>query len=79
MAVDCAAQAVYSKTNTIEEKAAVDFALAKLEAGARTMVFDPRWTHEELRWLPRSERDKRRIIKEGWVRTKWGGWTPGRS
>lgn len=36
-----------------------------------------RWTHEELRWLPRRERDKRRIIKEGWYRTKWGGWSPG--
>ncbi len=38
-----------------------------------------RWTHEELHWLPRRERDKRRIIKEGWYRTKWGGWSPGSS
>jgi hypothetical protein len=36
-----------------------------------------RWTHEELRWLPRRERDKRRIMSEGWYRTQWGGWAPG--
>jgi hypothetical protein len=36
-----------------------------------------RWTHEELSWLPRRERDKRRILKDGWFRTKWSGWAPG--
>ncbi|KAF8072754.1 hypothetical protein HT031_000414 [Scenedesmus sp. PABB004] len=68
-------KAVYARTRSIEEKGAVDFALAKLDAGGkRSMHFDPRWTHEELHWLPRRERDKRRIIKEGWYRTQWGGW-----
>jgi hypothetical protein len=67
-------QAVYSKTCTIAEKAAMDFSLARLETGARAMHFDPRWTHEELNWLPRVERDKRRIIKEKWYRTMWGGY-----
>jgi hypothetical protein len=63
------------RTRTIEEKGAVDFALAKLDAkGKRSMHYDPRWTHEELKWLPRRERDKRRILSEGWYRTQWGGW-----
>jgi hypothetical protein len=69
-------KAVYMRTRTIEEKAAVDFALAKLDAsGKRSMHYDPRWTHKELKWLPRRERDKRRLIKEGWYRTQWGGWS----
>lgn len=60
---------------SIDEKGAVDFALAKLDAkGKRSMHYDPRWTHEELKWLPRRERDKRRILKEGWYRTQWTGW-----
>jgi hypothetical protein len=68
-------KAVYMRTRTIEEKGAVDFALAKLDAkGKRSMHYDPRWTHEELKWLPRRERDKRRILSEGWYRTQWGGW-----
>jgi hypothetical protein len=47
-------KAVYARTRTIEEKAAVDFALARLDAkGKRSMHYDPRWTHEELNWLPR--------------------------
>lgn len=68
-------KAVYMRTRTIEEKGAVDFALAKLDAkGKKSMHYDPRWTHEELKWLPRRERDKRRLIKEGWYRTQWTGW-----
>ncbi|KAF6260926.1 hypothetical protein COO60DRAFT_1504005 [Scenedesmus sp. NREL 46B-D3] len=68
-------KAVYMRTRTIEEKGAVDFALAKLDAkGKRSMHYDPRWTHEELKWLPRRERDKRRMMSEGWYRTQWGGW-----
>lgn len=68
-------KAVYMRTRTIEEKGAVDFALAKLDAkGKKSMHYDPRWTHEELKWLPRRERDKRRLIKEGWVRTQWTGY-----
>lgn len=68
-------KAVYMRTRTIEEKGAVDFALAKLDAkGKKSMHYDPRWTHEELKWLPRRERDKRRIIKDGWYRTQWTGW-----
>ena len=27
--------------------------------------------------LPRRERDKRRILKEGWMRTQWGGFAAG--
>lgn len=70
-------KSVYTTVRTMEEKGAVDFALAKLDLGGKKSVhFDPRWTHEELNWLPRRERDKRRILKEGWYRTKWGGWTP---
>jgi hypothetical protein len=69
-------KAVYMRTRTIEEKGAVDFALAKLDAkGKKSMHYDPRWTHEELKWLPRRERDKRRMIKEGWVRTQWTGYS----
>jgi hypothetical protein len=65
---------VYARTRTIEEKAAVDYALARLDAkGKRSMHYDPRWTHEELQWLPRRERDKRRILKDGWYRTQWQG------
>ena len=43
---------MYSNTGSIEEKAAVDFALARLEGVGRerSMHFDPRWTHEELNW-----------------------------
>ncbi|GAX75902.1 hypothetical protein CEUSTIGMA_g3345.t1 [Chlamydomonas eustigma] len=67
-------KAVFSKTGTIEEKAAMDFALARLETGDKSLHFDPRWTHEELNWLPRRERDKRRIIKENWKRSQWGGY-----
>jgi hypothetical protein len=59
---------------TIEDKAAVDFALCKLESSDRSLHYDPRWTHEELHWLPRRERDKRRIIKQTWQRSQWGGW-----
>jgi hypothetical protein len=71
-------KAVYMRTRTIEEKAAVDFALAKFDSkGEKSMHFDARWTHEELNWLPRRERDKRRLLKDGWYRTKWGGWSPG--
>lgn len=71
---DALLKAVYMRTRTIEEKGAVDFALAKLDAkGKKSMHYDPRWTHEELKWLPRRERDKRRIIKENWYRTQWGG------
>jgi hypothetical protein len=144
-------KAVYTHLRTIEEKGAVDFALAKLQQGDRSMRFDPRWawpgagalpawarpgcpwrlpprwqpaarclrrgwgpgvhagqppppppatcacalpagqqgrpraaprtarrwTHEELGWLPGHERDKRRIIKDGWFKTKWAGWAPG--
>lgn len=71
-------KAVYMRTRTMEEKGAVDFALAKLDAkGKRSMHYDPRWTHEELKWLPRRERDKRRILSEGWYRTQWGGWKSG--
>ncbi len=71
---------VYGKTRSIGDKAAVDFALSRLmsdDPEARSMHYDSRWTHEELHWLPRRERDKRRILKEGWYRTKWGGWSPG--
>eukprot|EP00878_Enallax_costatus_P021104 GHUV01022335.1.p1 GENE.GHUV01022335.1~~GHUV01022335.1.p1 ORF type:complete len:288 (+),score=107.45 GHUV01022335.1:350-1213(+) len=72
---DALLKAVYMRTRTIEEKGAVDFALAKLDAkGKKSMHYDPRWTHEELKWLPRRERDKRRIIKENWYRTQWGGY-----
>lgn len=72
---DALLKAVYARTRTIEEKAAVDYALARLDAkGKRSMHFDPRWTHEELNWLPRRERDKRRILKDGWYRTRWQGW-----
>lgn len=72
---DVLLKAVYMRTRTIEEKGAVDFALAKLDAkGKKSMHYDPRWTHEELHWLPRRERDKRRILKEGWYRTQWSGW-----
>lgn len=68
-------KAVYMRTRTIEEKGAVDFALAKFDAkGKKSMHYDPRWTHEELKWLPRRERDKRRLIKEGWYRTQWTGY-----
>ncbi|KAI8467033.1 MAG: hypothetical protein J3K34DRAFT_524039 [Monoraphidium minutum] len=68
-------KAVYARTRTIEEKGAVDYALARLDAkGKRSMHYDPRWTHEELNWLPRRERDKRRILKDGWYRTQWSGW-----
>ena len=68
-------KAVYGRTRAIEEKAAVDYALARLDArGKRSMHYDPRWTHEELKWLPRRERDKRRILKDGWYRTQWQGW-----
>lgn len=68
-------KAVYMRTRTIEEKGAVDFALAKLDSkGKKSMHYDPRWTHEELKWLPRRERDKRRLIKEGWYRTQWTGY-----
>ncbi|KAG2489734.1 hypothetical protein HYH03_011841 [Edaphochlamys debaryana] len=73
---------VYGKTRSLVDKAAVDFALSRLlddDPEARSMHYDTRWTHEELHWLPRRERDKRRIIKEGWYRTQWGGWSPGRS
>ncbi|GIL69629.1 hypothetical protein Vretimale_10285 [Volvox reticuliferus] len=73
-------KAVYGKTQSITDKASVDFALSRLlvdDPEARSMHYDSRWTHEELRWLPRRERDKRRILKEGWYRTKWGGWSPG--
>eukprot|EP00775_Hariotina_reticulata_P003650 gene3650-3911_t len=67
----------YMRTRSMEEKGAVDFALAKLDAkGKKSMHYDPRWTHEELKWLPRRERDKRRILKEGWYRTQWSGWKP---
>lgn len=70
-------KAVYVSTRTMEEKGAVDFALARLDANsAKSMHFDPRWTHEELKWLPRRERDKRRILKDGWFRTRWQGWRP---
>ncbi|EFJ42323.1 hypothetical protein VOLCADRAFT_107300, partial [Volvox carteri f. nagariensis] len=65
-------KAVYGKTRSIVDKAAVDFALSRLlldDPEARSMHYDSRWTHEELRWLPRRERDKRRILKEGWYRT----------
>lgn len=76
---DALLKAVYMRTRTIEEKGAVDFALAKLDAkGKRSMHYDPRWTHEELKWLPRRERDKRRIIKENWYRTQWGGYGGGK-
>lgn len=67
-------KAVYTCVHTIEDKGAVDFALAKLNAEKKSLLFDPRWTHEELNWLPRRERDKRRIIKQEWQRTQWGGW-----
>ncbi|GLI62620.1 hypothetical protein VaNZ11_005284 [Volvox africanus] len=73
-------KAVYGKTRSISDKASVDFALSRLlvdDPEARSMHYDSRWTHEELRWLPRRERDKRRILKDGWYRTKWGGWSPG--
>ena len=67
-------QAVYSRIHTIGEKAAVDFALTRLdEGGDRSLFYDPRWTYEEMGWLPRSERDKRRIIKETWQRSQWRG------
>ena len=69
---------VYMRTRTIEEKAAVDFALARLDSkGKKSMHYDARWTHEELQWLPRRERDKRRLLKDGWFRTKWSGWAAG--
>ncbi|GBF88250.1 hypothetical protein Rsub_00962 [Raphidocelis subcapitata] len=75
---DALLKAVYARTRTIEEKAAVDYALARLDAkGKRSMHYDPRWTHEELSWLPRRERDKRRILKDGWYRSQWSGWRAG--
>ncbi|GFH13282.1 uncharacterized protein HaLaN_09133, partial [Haematococcus lacustris] len=67
-------RAVYGKVHSIEDKAGVDFALAKLDSRESSMHYDTRWTHEELRWLPRRERDKRRIMKETWQRSQWGGW-----
>lgn len=73
-------KAVYGKTRSIADKSAVDFALSRLmsdDPEARSMHYDSRWTHEELHWLPRRERDKRRILSEGWYRTQWGGWAPG--
>jgi len=27
--------------------------------------------------LPNREKDKRRILSEGWYRTQWGGYSPG--
>lgn len=36
-------KAVYTNLKTISDKAAVDFALAKLEAGQRSMHYDPRY------------------------------------
>lgn len=63
-----------AKTRTMEERSAVDFALGQLRVGTRTLATDPRWTHEELNWLPRRERDKRRIMKDNWERTQWQGW-----
>ncbi len=73
-------KAVYGKTRSVVDKAAVDFALSRLDEDSdKSMHYDPRWTHEELRWLPRRERDKRRILSEGWYRTQWGGWAPGSS
>jgi len=51
---DALLKTVYARTRTIEEKAAVDYSLARLDAkGKRSMHYDPRWTHEELNWLPR--------------------------
>eukprot|EP00983_Pelagomonas_calceolata_P064906 1148351-Pelagomonas_calceolata.AAC.2 len=35
------------------------------------------WNHEELRMLPNREKDKCRILSEGWYRTQWGGYSPG--
>jgi len=42
----------------------------------RSLHFDPRWTHEEMSacgWLPRHDRDKKRIIQRDWRRMQWGG------
>ncbi|MEW5308845.1 MAG: hypothetical protein WDW38_000775 [Sanguina aurantia] len=64
-------RAVYPSMKTIEEKAAVDFALAKF--GKVSMKYDTRWTFAEMHWLPGHERDKRRIMKENWVKTQWTG------
>jgi hypothetical protein len=70
-----------AKLNTAQEfAAAVAAAAAGADGGARfarrSLHFDPRWTHEEMSacgWLPRHDRDKRRIIKENWRRTQWTG------
>jgi hypothetical protein len=70
-----------AKLNTAQEfAAAVATAAAGADGGARfarrSLHFDPRWTHEEMSacgWLPRHDRDKKRIIKESWKRTQWGG------
>lgn len=70
-------KAVYSKVRTIEDKGLVDWALSKLDSEEKSMVFDPRWNHEELRMLPNREKDKCRILSEGWYRTQWGGYSPG--
>eukprot|EP00798_Chlamydomonas_sp_ICE-L_P004153 gene4153-14251_t len=66
-------KAVYSQLKTIEDKAAVDFALGKLDTGKSSLFYDTRWTYEEMGWLPRCERDKRRIINENFERGQWGG------
>ncbi|KAF5830547.1 hypothetical protein DUNSADRAFT_14376 [Dunaliella salina] len=67
----------HSHVRTIEDKGLVDWALSKLDSEEKSMVFDPRWNHEELSMLPNREKDKRRILSEGWYRTQWGGWSPG--
>ena len=37
----------------------------------------PSVLHPDTTRLPRRERDKRRILKEGWMRTQWGGFAAG--
>ena len=60
----------------------MDFALHKLASSESesltSMHYDTRWTHEEMScagWLPRHDRDKKRIIAEQWQRSLWGGWS----
>lgn len=67
-------KAIYLKVKTIEERAAVDYALTQIDSGVRSIKFDTKWDFEGLHWLPRHERDKRRIIKDNWYRTQWQGW-----
>lgn len=68
-------KAIYLKVKTIQERAAVDYALTRFDSGLKTSVYNTKWTFEEIHWLPRHERDKKRIVKENWEKTQWQGWS----